>query len=341
MKQKTEYQDIRPNRTHKADVFAMAFKNKKDLLDLYNAVNGTDYENIDDLEVNTLDNVLYMSMKNDVSFIIGCTMNLYEHQSSYNPNMPLRGLLYFSRLFNKYADQRKLNLYSSTLQKIPTPKYIVFYNGTRQEPDRQVLRLSDAFESSDGCLECEAIMLNINYGHNRRLMEKCRRLEEYAIFVATVRKFAAVNHCTLEDAITMAVEECINAGVLVDVLKEQRAEVFEVILETFDKELYERDLRINIRAEVKEEVRAEIREEVKSEVREEVKSEVREEVKSEVREEVKSEVREEVKKELQKENEQRFLQLVSNMVEDGLVNDLSRLSKESAFLEEMYKKYQL
>lgn len=317
MKQKTEYQDIRPNRTHKADVFAMAFKNKKDLLDLYNAVNGTDYENIDDLEVNTLDNVLYMSMKNDVSFIIGCTMNLYEHQSSYNPNMPLRGLLYFSRLFNKYADQRKLNLYSSTLQKIPTPKYIVFYNGTRQEPDRQVLRLSDAFESSDGCLECEAIMLNINYGHNRRLMEKCRRLEEYAIFVATVRKFAAVNHCTLEDAITMAVEECINAGVLVDVLKEQRAEVFEVILETFDKELYERDLRINIRAEVKEEVRAEIREEVKSEVREEVK------------------------KELQKENEQRFLQLVSNMVEDGLVNDLSRLSKESAFLEEMYKKYQL
>ena len=115
----------------------------------------------------------------------------------------------------------------------------------------------------------------------------------------------------------MAVEECINAGVLVDVLKEQRAEVFEVILETFDKELYERDLRINIRAEVKEEVRAEIREEVKSEVREEVK------------------------KELQKENEQRFLQLVSNMVEDGLVNDLSRLSKESAFLEEMYKKYQL
>lgn len=168
-------------------------------------------------------------------------------------------------------------------------------------------------------------MLNINYCHNRRLMEKCRRLEEYAIFVATVRKFAAIEHCTLEDAITLAVEECINTGVLVDVLKEQRAEVFEVILETFDKELFERDLRINLRAEVKAEVRAEIMEEVKSEIRAEVKSEVREEVKAA----------------LQKENEQSFLQLLSNMVEDGMANDIPRLSKEPAFLEQMYKKYLL
>ena len=148
-------------------------------------------------------------------------------------------------------------------------------------------------------------------------MEKCRRLEEYSIFVATVRKFAAVNHCTLEDAITLAVEECINTGILVDVLKEQRAEVFEVILETFDKELYERDLRANIRAEVKEEVRAEVREEVKSEVREEVIAEI------------------------QKEHEQHFLQLISNMVENGMANEIPRLSKDPAFLEQMYKKYDL
>ena len=333
MEQKIEYQNIRGNRTHKADVFAMAFRNKKDLFDLYNAVNGTDYDNPDDLEVNTLDNVLYMSMKNDVSFMIGCTMNLYEHQSSYNPNMPLRGLLYFSRLFNKYADQRKLNLYSSTLQKIPTPKYIVFYNGTREEPDRQILRLSDAFETNDGCLECEALMLNINYGHNRSLMEKCKRLEEYAIFVATVRKFASLNHFTLEDAITSAVEECINGGILVDVLKKQRAEVFEVILETFDKELYERDLRANIRAEVIVEVRQEIREEVKSEVREEVK----EEVKSEVREEVK----EEVIREIRQEYEQNLLQLISNMVRDGMADEIPRLSTDSEFFEQMYEKYRL
>ena len=345
MEQKIEYQNIRGNRTHKADVFAMAFKNKEDLLNLYNAVNGTDYDNVDDLEVNTLDNVLYISMKNDVSFIIGCTMNLYEHQSSYNPNMPLRGLLYFSKLFNKYADQRKLNLYSSTLQKIPTPKYIVFYNGTRQEPDRQVLRLSDAFESNDGCLECEAIMLNINYGHNRQLMEKCRRLEEYAIFVATVRTFAATKQFTLEDAISFAVEKCIETGILVDVLKTQRTEVFEVILETFDKELYERDLRANIRAEVIIEVRQEIREEVKSEVREEVKEEVKSEVREEVKEEVKFEVREEVKeeviREIRQEYEQNFLQLISNMVRDGMADEIPRLSTDSEFFEQMYEKYRL
>ena len=313
MKQTIEYQDIRGNRKHKDGLFTMAFKKKSDLLDLYNAVNGTDYQNIDDLEVNTLENVLYMTMKNDVSFMIGCTMNLYEHQSSYNPNMPLRGLLYFSKLLKKYADQRKLNLYSSILQKIPTPKYVVFYNGTRLEPDRQILRLSDAFESGEGCLECEALMLNINYGHNRRLMEKCTRLEEYSHFVDIVRKYAAIEGATLEAAITVAMEDCIRDGILEDVLKEQRAEVFEMILETFDKELYERDLRTNIRAEVREEVRAEVKEEVKAEVKEEVKEEVR----------------------------NYFLQLITKMTEDGMSAEIPRLSTDAAFFDAMLEKYHL
>ena len=113
-------------------------------------------------------------------------MNLYEHQSSYNPNMPLRGLIYFAQLYNIYTEKRKLNLFSSTLQKIPTPQFVVFYNGLKKEPDRKVLKLSDAFMNSGGCLECSAIMLNINYGNNRELMEKCRRLEEYAIFIEMV-----------------------------------------------------------------------------------------------------------------------------------------------------------
>ena len=164
-------------------------------------------------------------------------------------------------------------------------------------------------------------MLNINYGHNRQLMEKCRRLEEYAIFVATVRTFAATKQFTLEDAISLAVEKCIETGILVDVLKTQRAEVFEVILETFDKELYERDLRANIRAEVIIEVRQEIREEVKSEVREEVK--------------------EEVIREIRQEYEQNFLQLISNMVRDGMADEIPRLSTDSEFFEQMYEKYRL
>ena len=140
-------------------------------------------------------------------------------------------------------EQRKFNLFSSSLQKIPTPKYIVFYNGRKDEPDRQVLRLSDAFQSEGGCLECEAIMLNINYGKNLELMEKCRRLEEYAIFVATVRKYALNEKMNQSEAITCAINECMQKGILVDVLKEQCAEVVMYILESFDKEIYERDLK--------------------------------------------------------------------------------------------------
>lgn len=249
MKDTIEYQNIHGNRNHKDSLFRKVFRKKKDLLALYNALNGTHYKNEDDLEINTLDNALYMSIKNDVSCIIGCTMNLYEHQSSYNPNMPLRGLIYFAQQYNIYMEKRKLNLYSSTMQKIPTPRYIVFYNGLRNEPDRQLLKLSDAFQTEGGCLECEAVMLNINYGQNRELMEKCKRLEEYAFFIATVRKYAGNKMLKLGEAITSAIDECIEKEILLDILTEERAEVFMYILESFNKELYERDLKENALAE--------------------------------------------------------------------------------------------
>lgn len=232
-------------REHKSSLFCKVFEDKKHLLDLYNSVNETDYQNPDDLEINTLENVVYLSMKNDMSFLIDCDMSLYEHQSTYNPNMPLRGLLYFSKLYNKYVSINNLNLYSSSLQKIPVPRYIVFYNGKKDEPDEQVLRLSDAFEnpSERGCLECEARMLNINYGHNLKLMERCRRLEEYAIFVARVRQYTAQEPKNPREAITRAVDECIEEGILKDILVAQKAEVLETMLSTFNKELYEQGLR--------------------------------------------------------------------------------------------------
>lgn len=169
MNETIKYQNIHENRKYKDSLFCMAFKSKKDLLDLYNAVNGTAYTNVDDLEINTLENVIYMSMKNDISFLIGYTMNLYEHQSTKNANMPLRGFLYFAKLFESYVDENGLDIYSSTVQKLPTPKYIVFYNGKENEPDERVLRLSDAFIKEGGCLECEARLLNINYPGNGRM----------------------------------------------------------------------------------------------------------------------------------------------------------------------------
>ena len=249
MNETIEYRNILGNKKYKDSLFCRTFHKKKDLLDLYNALNGTNYTDLDDLEINTLDNALYLTVKNDVSCIIGCTMNLYEHQSTYNPNMPLRGMVYFAQLYNKYVEMRKLNLFSSTLQKIPTPQYVVFYNGLKEEPDRQVLKLSEAFQTQGGCLECEVTMLNINYGRNRALMEKCRRLEEYAIFVEKVRMYALDKKMTLTAAITRAIDECIEEDILSDILTEQRAEVTMYILESFDKEIYERDLKAEAEAE--------------------------------------------------------------------------------------------
>lgn len=215
MNETIEYQKYpKGNRKYKDTVFQRAFVKKKDLLDLYNAVNGTDYQNEEELVINTLQDAVYMYMKNDVSFIVDCRMNLYEHQSTVNPNMPLRGLLYFSKLYETYVELHEIDVYSSTLQKLPTPRYIVFYNGTKEEVDKRVFRLSEAFENGEGCLECEATVLNINYGHNHELLEKCKRLEE-----------------------------CIAKGILKDILEKQKAEVVSLVLTTFNRELYERNLK--------------------------------------------------------------------------------------------------
>lgn len=238
----TEYQNIHGNRNYKSSLFCMVFEKQEDLLDLYNAMNGSHYTDVKALKINTIENVLYISMKNDVSFMIDGTMNLYEHQSTKSENMPLRGFLYLARLFENYLIENDLDIYSSRIQKIPTPKYIVFYNGTADEPDERILRLSDAFIKKDGCLECEARMLNINYGRNHELMEKCRRLEEYAIFVSTVRKHKK-EEVSLVEAITLAIDECIEKGILVDILTKQRNEVLEVLLTTFNQELYEKNLK--------------------------------------------------------------------------------------------------
>ncbi|WP_226394217.1 RpnC/YadD family protein [Claveliimonas monacensis] len=231
------------DRQYKDRLFRFVFQKPEDLLSLYNAVNGTDYKDPDALEINTLGNVLYLSMKNDISFLVSGTLNLYEHQSTCNPNMPMRGLFYFSRLYEKYIAVQDINIYSSAAKTFPFPRHVVFYNGTAEEPDRKVLRLSDLYEIVPGdshpSLECETLMLNINYGHNRSLMEKCRRLEEYAIFVHTVRENLE-RQMTLDQAVTEAVDTCIRDGVLKDILTEQKSEVIQMVLETFDQEKYEK-----------------------------------------------------------------------------------------------------
>ena len=249
MEQTTEYQEVNGNRKVKSSLFAKIFSDKKELLELFNAVNGTNHQDTDELEINTIEGVVYMTTKNDVSFLIDSVMNLYEQQSTYNPNMPIRGVKYFSQLYNKYIKTHGLNIYSSKLQKLPVPHYVVFYNGTKDEPDEKILYLSDAFmagkdgEKVHGCLECEVRMLNINYGHNKELMEKCQRLKEYAIFVAKLRKHAKEFPNQLNIAITKTVDECIVENILREFLVEKKSEVLEMLDDLFDKELYEKDLK--------------------------------------------------------------------------------------------------
>lgn len=216
----------------------MIFGNRKAALELYNAINHSNYQNPEQLEITTIEGAIYMGVKNDLSFLIDSVMNLYEAQSTRNPNMPLRGLIYFARVYQGYVEKRELDIYSGSRIKIPLPQYIVFYNGSQEEPDRREYRLSDAFERKQDsyCLECVAMVLNINTGHNRQLMENCSLLWQYAFFVSKVRLYLERYPENLEGAVDMAVEECIEEDILADFLKKQRGEVKDVILTEYNAE---------------------------------------------------------------------------------------------------------
>lgn len=232
---------VSANRNYKDTVFRMLFSDKKNLLSLYNAVNSRDYTNPDDLEIVTLENAIYMGMKNDLAFIIDTNLYLYEHQSTYNPNMPLRDLFYISSEYQKMLDQK--SLYSSSLQKIPTPNFIEFYNGSDPVSDIFEHRLSSAFEhlSGEPKLELIVTVLNVNEGHNAILMEHCKTLREYAQYVAKVRKYTA--GMSLNEAVERAVDECIKENILADFLRKNRAEVISMSIFEYDKEEEEKKLR--------------------------------------------------------------------------------------------------
>lgn len=239
-KQITE-KNLKANRNYKDTVFRMIFSDRKNLLSLYNAVNGTSYKNPEELEIVTLENAIYMGMKNDLAFIIATNLFLYEHQSTYNPNMPLRDLFYISSEYQKLVDHK--SLYSSVLQKIPAPNFIVFYNGTEKKEDRWENALSDAYETPDKepRLVLKVLTLNMNEGHNKELMEQCQTLREYAKYVVLVRKYK--KEMKLDAAVKCAVDECIQSGILAEFLKKNRAEVIAVSIFEYDKEEEEKKLR--------------------------------------------------------------------------------------------------
>ena len=226
--------EMQVKRAYKSRLFEMIFSEKRVLLELYNAMNGTNYGDPELLEINTLENAIYMSMRNDLSFIIDSRLTLYEHQSTYSPNLPLRCLMYVADLYSVIT--KDANLYGSKVVQIPTPRFVIFYNGTEKLEDMKVLKLSDAFTipEQEYALELTAVMFNINLGHNKKLLDTCKTLKDYSEYVARVREYAG--SMSLEAAVELSITECIRDDILAEFLKKNRSEAKSVSIYEYDEE---------------------------------------------------------------------------------------------------------
>lgn len=289
--------DVR--RDYKDTMFRMIFKEKENLLSLYNAMSGTAYTNAADLEIVTLENAVYMNVKNDVAFVIDMRLNLYEHQSTFSKNLPLRNLIYVAKELQGRVKPNEL--YRSKLVKIPTPGFVVFYNGKDERPKKQILKLSDAYEHStdDPELELKVTVLNINPGKNDELLEKCQMLREYMLFVGKVRKYA--EEMELADAVNQTVDECIRENILKEFLVRNRNEAVEVCIFEYNEEEALEYIRKDERAEGHAEGRAEGR----------------------------------------AEGENRLGRLITALIDDGKNELVAQVASDAAIREEYYKKYHI
>lgn len=229
------------NRNYKDTVFRMLFQDRRRLLALYNAVSGREYTDPGKLEIVTLENAVYMGMKNDLAFLIDLNLYLFEHQSTINKNMPLRFLQYVSAEYEKLVASK--DIYREKLVQIPSPHFIVFYNGAALCPEQSELRLSDAFLTTETLpeLELRVRVLNINDGYNESVKEQCRSLKEYMLYVTRVRNYA--KSMPLEKAVDRAVEECIREDILREFLLQNRAEVKKMSIYEYDDEAVKQALR--------------------------------------------------------------------------------------------------
>ena len=242
-------------RNYKDTLFRMLFSDKEALLSLYNAMSGKDYDNPDELEIVTLENAIYMNRKNDLAFVIDSSLNLYEHQSTDSPNLPMRNLFYISRELEKMTRQQ--SLYSPKQVMVPTPRFIVFYNGKDTSWERKVEKLSDAYEqkTDNPELELKVTMLNINLGKNSEIMNKCQTLLEYMQYVEKVRNYTSIMNINM--AVEKAVNESIKEGILADFLLKNKAEAVQMSIFEYDEE---REMKL-IRQDIWEIGRKEGREE--------------------------------------------------------------------------------
>ena len=228
------------NRQYRDRLFKFIFGNpehKEWTLSLYNAINGTNYTNPNDIQLTTIEDAVYMGMKNDTSFLVTEVMNFWEQQSTFNPNLPMRILIYAGMVYAKYVETSDdYYIYSSKQQKAPVPKCICFYNGADKKADRTILKLSDSFpEGSDPDIEVKVTMININYGQNKELMEACQSLKDYSWLVDKIRSNKK-KMSSLEAAVDAALTAMPNDSVIKSFLLENQAEVKRMCITEYNEE---------------------------------------------------------------------------------------------------------
>ena len=224
------------DKKYKDTVFRMLFKEKPEALSLYNALNDTHYTDCNKLEIVTLENAIYMNVKNDLAFLLDSTLNMYEHQSTYAVNMPLRSLIYVASEYQKLIDNR--SMHSERPLKLPTPKFVVFYNGKKKRPEREILKLSDLYEipSDNPQLELQVLVLNINQGCNEDLKKKCKTLHEYMLYIDKIRYYRNRKNMSLEEAVNQSITECLKEDILTDFLNKNRREIVGLSIFEYDEE---------------------------------------------------------------------------------------------------------
>ena len=221
------------------DCFALfsGSKEHKDwTLSLYNAVNGTSYTDPNLITITTLTQVLYMGMQDDVALLIMDELDLYEHQSSFNPNMPLRLMQYTSNIYESLVTLRKKNKYGSKLISLPVPKLVTFYNGNTDKPEEMILNLSDAFPAEkrdESDIQVRVRMININPGYNQAMVTRCKPLEEYTWTVAEIRKNRI--SMEIEPAIDKALDEMPDDYLIKPFLQANRVGVKKMLLTEYNE----------------------------------------------------------------------------------------------------------
>jgi len=226
------------NKKYKDTVFRHLFNiNKIWLLELVNAILGTDYKDTEAIIIITLDDILFMNMKNDLCIIIYDTIILIEHQSTINENMPVRMFLYLARIYEKITNKDTKDLYGRRLVKLPNPELIVLYNGKEDYPAKKILKLSASFKKRRGkkkTVDLEVKALNINKGVNPELESKCKSLANYASFIAKVREYE--EQYPFEEAVKSAIKYCIDNDILKEYLTDHASEVINMLTAEFKLE---------------------------------------------------------------------------------------------------------